>query len=129
CEVLVPAALEEAIRPDNADQVKANLLLEVANYPTTPEADEALIGRGITVIPDILGSAGGVTVSYLEWAQNVQRERWTEERVNKRLKELMEAATDGTLDRANTNAITHRAAAYEIAIERVAEAGRTRGWF
>jgi glutamate dehydrogenase (NAD(P)+) len=129
CEVLVPAALEEAVRADNADSIKANLVLEVANYPTTPEADEALIGRGITVIPDILGSAGGVTVSYLEWAQNVQRERWSEERVNARLKELMDAATDATLDRANTNAITHRAAAYEIAIERVAEAGRTRGWF
>jgi glutamate dehydrogenase/leucine dehydrogenase len=129
CEVLVPAALEEAVRADNADSIKANLVLEVANYPTTPEADEALIGRGVTVIPDILGSAGGVTVSYLEWAQNVQRERWSEERVNGRLKELMEAATDATLDRANTNAITHRAAGYEIAIERVAEAGRTRGWF
>jgi glutamate dehydrogenase (NAD(P)+) len=129
CEVLVPAALEEAVRGDNSDAIKANLVLEVANYPTTPEADEALVGRGVTVIPDILGSAGGVTVSYLEWAQNIQRERWSEERVNKRLKELMESATDATLDRANTNAITHRAAAYEIAIERVAEAGRIRGWF
>lgn len=129
CEVLVPAALEEAVRVDNADAIKANLVLEVANYPVTPEADEALVGRGVTVIPDILGSAGGVTVSYLEWAQNVQRERWSEERVNKRLKELMDSATDATLDRANTNAITHRAAGYEIAIERVAEAGRIRGWF
>ncbi|HEV8564214.1 MAG TPA: Glu/Leu/Phe/Val dehydrogenase [Actinomycetota bacterium] len=129
CEVLVPAALEEAVRADNADAIKANLVLEVANYPTTPEADEALVGRGVTVIPDVLGSAGGVTVSYLEWAQNVQRERWSEERVNGRLKELMESATDDTLNRANTNAIAHRAAAYEIAIERVAEAGRIRGWF
>jgi glutamate dehydrogenase (NAD(P)+) len=129
CEVLVPAALEEAVRADNAAAIKANLVLEVANYPTTPEADEALVGRGVTVIPDILGSAGGVTVSYLEWAQNVQRERWSLERVNGRLKELMESATDDTLNRANTNAITHRAAAYEIAIERVAEAGRVRGWF
>lgn len=128
CEVLVPAALEEAIRPDNADMVKANLVLEVANYPTTPEADEALVARGITVIPDILSSAGGVVVSYLEWAQNIQRERWTEEHVNTRLKELMETSTDAVLDRANTNAIAHRAAAYEIAIDRVAEAGRTRGW-
>lgn len=68
CEVLVPAALEESIRADNVDVVKANLVLEIANYPTTPEADEALAARGITVIPDILASAGGVTVSYLEWA-------------------------------------------------------------
>jgi glutamate dehydrogenase (NAD(P)+) len=129
CDVLAPAALEEAIRPDNADGIKANLILEVANYPTVPEADDALTSRGVTVIPDILSSAGGVTVSYLEWAQNIQRERWTEDRVNQRLKDLMESSTDETLDRANTKAITPRAAAYEIAIERVAEAGRTRGWF
>lgn len=128
CEVLVPAALEESIRGDNADVVKANLVLEVANYPTTPEADEALAARGVTVIPDILSSAGGVTVSYLEWAQNIQRERWSEERVNGRMKELMESSTDATLARAHENAISHRAAAYEIAIERVAEAGHIRGW-
>jgi len=128
CEVLVPAALEESIRGDNAETVKANLVLEVANYPTTPEADEALASRGVTVIPDILSSGGGVTVSYLEWAQNIQRERWSEDRVNGRMKELMEASTDAMLARAHENAISHRAAAYEIAIERVAEAGHIRGW-
>jgi len=129
CEVLVPAALEESLRADNGDRVRANLVLEVANYPTTPDADQALTARGVTVIPDILGSAGGVTVSYLEWAQNIQRERWSETRVNDRLRELMEEATDAVMDRANTMAITPRAAGYEIAIERVAEAGRTRGWY
>jgi glutamate dehydrogenase/leucine dehydrogenase len=129
CEVLVPAALEESIRNDNASNVQANLVLEVANYPVTPEADEALTARGITVVPDILSSAGGVVVSYLEWAQNIQRDRWTEERVNHRLQELMERSTDEMLNRANTNAISPRAAAYEIAIERVAEAGKSRGWF
>jgi glutamate dehydrogenase (NAD(P)+) len=129
CEVLVPAALEESLRADNADRVRANLVLEVANYPTMPDADQALTARGVTVIPDILGSAGGVTVSYLEWAQNIQRERWSETRVNDRLRELMEEATDAVMDRANTMAITPRAAGYEIAIERVAEAGRTRGWY
>lgn len=128
CEVLVPAALEESIRIDNADVVKANVVLEIANFPTTPDADESLAARGITVIPDILASAGGVTVSYLEWAQNIQRERWSEERVNGRMKELMEASTDATLARAHENAISSRAAAYEIAIERVAEAGHIRGW-
>ena len=128
CDVLVPAALEESIRPDNADDVRANLVLEVANYPTMPGADAALAARGVTLIPDILGSAGGVTVSYLEWAQNIQSERWSEDRVNHRLKELMEAATDAVMDRAHENAISHRAAAYEIAIERVADAGRMRGW-
>jgi len=128
CEVLAPAALEESIRDDNSTDVQANLVLEIANYPVTPQADTALKERGVTVIPDILASAGGVTVSYLEWVQNLQRERWYEDRVNDRLKELMEDATDNTLERANTYAITHRAAAYEIAIDRVAEAGRIRGW-
>ncbi len=128
CEVLAPAALEESLRIDNADRVKANLVLEIANHPTTPEGDGLLQDRGVWVIPDILGSAGGVTVSYLEWVQNLQRERWTEERVNGRLKELMESATDLVLERADESAITHRAAAYEIAVERVAEAGRARGW-
>lgn len=128
CDVLVPAALEESIRADNVGRIQANLVLELANYPTTPEADKALTSRGVTVVPDILGSAGGVTVSYLEWAQNIQSERWSEGRVNHRLQELMEAATDAVMDRANRNAITHRAAAYEIAVERVAEAGRIRGW-
>jgi glutamate dehydrogenase (NAD(P)+) len=109
CEVLAPAALEESLRIDNADRVKANLVLEIANHPTTPEGDRLLQDRGVWVIPDILGSAGGVTVSYLEWVQNLQRERWTEERVNGRLKELMESATDLVLERADESAITHRA--------------------
>ena len=128
CEVLVPAALEESITGANADVVRAGLVLEVANHPVVPEADKALTDRGITIIPDILGSAGGVTVSYLEWVQNLQRERWPEAKVNDRLQVLMDAAVDAVLDRANENAISHRASAYEIAIERVAEAGRMRGW-
>jgi glutamate dehydrogenase (NAD(P)+) len=128
CEVLAPAALEESIRVDNADRVRATLVLEIANHPVTPEGDRLLADRGIGVIPDILGSAGGVTVSYLEWVQNLQRERWTEERVNGRLRDLMESATDLVLDRAHEGATSHRAAAYEIAVERVAEAGRARGW-
>jgi glutamate dehydrogenase (NAD(P)+) len=128
CEVLVPAALEESIRIDNADAVRATLVVEVANYPTTPDADASLAARGVNVVPDILGSAGGVTVSYLEWAQNIQRERWAEERVNARLRELMEAATDAVVERANATGVTHREAAYDIAVDRVAEAERARGW-
>lgn len=127
CEVLVPAAMEEHIREDNADIVKANLVLEVANYPTTPAADGLLKGRGMTVIPDILASAGGVVVSYLEWVQNLQGEAWAEDRVNQRLSEVMNAATDGVLARANEKGVTHREAAYEIAVDRVAEAERLRG--
>jgi glutamate dehydrogenase/leucine dehydrogenase len=128
CEVLAPAALEESLRVDNAERVRATLVLEIANHPTTPDADRLLHDRGVWVIPDILGSAGGVTVSYLEWVQNLQRERWSEERVNGRLRELMESATDLVLERADEGGVSHRAAAYEIAVERVAEAGRARGW-
>lgn len=127
CEVLVPAAMEEHIREGNAGAVKADLVLEVANYPTTPAADDLLKARGVTVIPDILASAGGVVVSYLEWVQNLQREAWTEDRVNQRLSEVMNAATDRVLARANERGITHREAGYEIAVERVAEAERLRG--
>jgi glutamate dehydrogenase/leucine dehydrogenase len=127
CEVLAPAALEENIRADNADRVIANLVLEIANHPTTPEADDMLKARGVTVIPDILGSAGGVVVSYLEWVQNLQRERWTEERVNSRLAGLMDSATDNVLAQANEKGITHREAAYDVAVARVAEAERLRG--
>lgn len=127
CEVLAPAAMEEHIRADNADLVTANLVLEIANHPTTPQADDMLKARGVTVIPDILGSAGGVVVSYLEWVQNLQRDRWTEERVNSRLAELMDSATDNVLAQANEKGITHREAAYDIAVERVAEAERLRG--
>ena len=128
CEVLAPAALEESLRIDNAEGVRANLVLEIANHPTTPDADRLLHDRGVWVIPDILGSAGGVTVSYLEWVQNLQRERWSEERVNGRLQQLMESATDLVLERADEGGTTHRAASYDIAVERVAEAGRARGW-
>ena len=128
CEVLAPAALERSIRTDNAERVRANLVLEIANHPVTPEGDARLHDRGVWVVPDILGSAGGVTVSYLEWTQNLQRERWTEDRVNARLRELMEAATDLVLDRADEDGVSLRAAAYEIAVERVANAGRARGW-
>jgi glutamate dehydrogenase (NAD(P)+) len=128
CEVLVPAALEESIRADNVDSVRATLVIEVANYPTTPAADISLAARGVNVVPDILGSAGGVTVSYLEWAQNIQRERWSEERVNGRLRELMDAATDAVVERANATGVTHREAAYDIAVARVAEAEKARGW-
>jgi glutamate dehydrogenase (NAD(P)+) len=128
CEVLAPAALERSIRDDNAERVRATLVLELANHPITPDGDLLLQDRGVWVVPDILGSAGGVTVSYLEWVQNLQRERWSEERVNGRLKELMESATDLVLDRAHEGGVSHRVAAYEVAVERVAEAGRSRGW-
>jgi len=128
CTVLTVAALEESVHTGNADQVKASVILETANYPVTAEADPILQDRGITVVPDILASGGGVAVSYLEWVQDLQREQWTEERVNSRLGELMGAATDQVLARADAEGFSLRDAAYMIGVERVAEAEIARGY-
>jgi glutamate dehydrogenase (NAD(P)+) len=128
CAVLTLAALEEAVVGDTADQVKAQVIVETANYPVTPEADDALADRGVAVVPDILASGGGVAVSYLEWVQDLQREQWTEDRVNARLAELMGAATDQVVARAEDEAITLREAAYVIGVGRVAEAEVARGF-
>jgi glutamate dehydrogenase (NAD(P)+) len=128
CAVLALAALEEAVEASNAERVKAQVIVETANYPVTPEADETLADRGITVVPDILASGGGVAVSYLEWVQDLQRESWPEERVNHRLEELMGAATDQVVVRAEDEGITLREAAYLIGVGRVAEAEIARGF-
>ena len=128
CEVLTVAALEEAVTGENADRVKAQVVLETANYPVTPEADPILAERGVTVVPDILASGGGVAVSYLEWVQDLQREQWLEERVNSRLSELMGAATDQVMARAESEGLSLREAAYLIGVERVAEAEVARGY-
>ncbi|HXY73232.1 MAG TPA: Glu/Leu/Phe/Val dehydrogenase dimerization domain-containing protein [Actinomycetota bacterium] len=128
CSVLTLAALEEALTGANADGVKAQVVLETGNYPVTPEADPVLHERGITVVPDILASGGGVAVSYLEWVQDLQREQWAEERVNARLAELMGAATDQVLTRAESDGLSLRDAAYLIGVERVAEAEIARGY-
>lgn len=128
CRVFVPAALDASINRDTANAIKAEIVLEEANYPVTTEADEILAARGITVVPDILASGGGVAVSYLEWVQDLQREAWTEERVNGRLEELMEIATAEVLSRAAGQRMTLRQAAYVIGVERVAEAEIARGY-
>jgi glutamate dehydrogenase (NAD(P)+) len=128
CTVLTLAALEESVHVGNAEQIKAQVILETANYPVTAQADPILTDRGITVVPDILASGGGVAVSYLEWVQDLQREAWTEERVNSRLGELMGAATDQVLARAETEALSLRDASYMIGVERVAEAEIARGY-
>ena len=104
------------------------MVVETANYPVTPEADPILDDRGVTVVPDILASGGGVAVSYLEWVQDLQREQWTEERVNDRLAELMGAATDQVMARAESEALSLREAAYMIGVGRVAEAEVARGF-
>jgi glutamate dehydrogenase (NAD(P)+) len=128
CAVLALAALEEAVDADNADHVKAQVILETANYPVTPEADAALSDRGVAVVPDILASGGGVAVSYLEWVQDLQRESWPEERVNARLEELMGTATDQVVARSEAEGLSLREAAYIIGVGRVAEAEVARGF-
>jgi glutamate dehydrogenase (NAD(P)+) len=128
CTVLALGALEESVHEGNADQVKGQVILEMANYPVTPEGDAVLEDRGITVVPDILASGGGVAVSYLEWVQDLQREQWLEDRVNDRLAELMGAATDQVMARAESEGLPLRDAAYLIGVGRVAEAEVARGF-
>ena len=128
CRVFVPAALDASIREERAGQIKSDLILEVANYPVTTEADDILRDRGVSVIPDILASGGGVAVSYLEWVQDLQHESWPEDRVNGRLHELMDTSTGQVLARAESDGMSLREAAYVIAVDRVAEAEIARGY-
>ncbi|MBP9816786.1 MAG: Glu/Leu/Phe/Val dehydrogenase [Candidatus Pacebacteria bacterium] len=118
-DVLVPAALEEQIRADNVDAVKASVVLEIANGPTTPEADEALAKRGVVAVPDVLANAGGVTVSYFEWLQNKSGETWDRARVTERLEETMANAYRDVADFALDRGVTLREAAYALALTRI----------
>jgi glutamate dehydrogenase/leucine dehydrogenase len=129
CDVLVPAALEGQVTATNARDVRAKILAEAANGPTLPEADAVLRERGVVTIPDILCNAGGVTVSYFEWAQNRGALTWTPEEVNVRLRQMMLKAFDDVWRRAEEHDIEPRLAAHALAIDRVAEATRTRGLF
>jgi len=125
-DVLVPAALEGAIHAENAADVRAEIVVEGANGPTTPEAHEALVSRGVTVVPDILANAGGVTVSYFEWAQNIQQFRWDHERVNAELEKVMKRAYDAVRRTAKDRKVDLRTAAFVLAIDRVARAAMSR---
>jgi glutamate dehydrogenase (NADP+) len=121
-DVLVPAALESVITEDNAGAISASVVLEVANGPTEIEADTTLAERGVTVIPDILANAGGVTVSYFEWAQNKQGVRWTEDDVRDRLRERMVRESESIWDLAQDRDVTLRTAAYAQGLERISAA-------
>jgi glutamate dehydrogenase (NAD(P)+) len=133
-DILIPAALENQIRRDNADQVKAKLICEAANGPTTPTADEILWRKGIPVLPDILANSGGVCVSYFEWVQNLENQQWELAEVNEKLRAKMKRATDAVIDKeaainggSQDKLVDLRTAAMAMAIERVAHVALKRG--
>ncbi len=127
CDVLLPAAIEQVLTAANADRVRARIVAEGANGPTTPEADDVFRSKGITVIPDILCNAGGVTVSYFEWVQDREEFFWTLEEINARLRRIMTRAFEDTLRMSREHEVDLRMAAYMLAVGRVAEATLTRG--
>ena len=127
CDILVPAALENMIDAANAGSVSAKIIVELANGPVTPEADEILKAQGVTVLPDILANAGGVTVSYFEWVQNRQGYYWTLQEIHDRLKAIMEREGQAIWDIAQARDVTMRTAAYVHALGRIAEAIEAHG--
>jgi len=129
CTVLVPAAMEDQITPENAHNIKAKLIVEGANGPTTAEADSILDEKGILVVPDILANAGGVTVSYFEWVQNRLGYYWTEERVNRRADRAMKLAFDNIYAASEKYNINMRLAAYVVALDKVSTTLKLRGSF
>jgi glutamate dehydrogenase (NAD(P)+) len=128
CELFIPAALGGMIHKHNADKLNCKLLVEGANSPTTPTADEMLADKGVMVVPDLMANAGGVIVSYFEWVQNLQHFRWEEEEVNERLAKIMRRAYGEVSERAKEKDLPLRPAAFELGIERVFEAATTRGY-
>ncbi len=127
-DILIPAAIGGVINEDNADKIKAKLIVEGANMPLTCKGDSILHQRGVIIIPDILANAGGVTVSYFEWVQNRQRYQWSQERTREELDTRLQEAWQQTHDRAQKDSITYRQAAYVIAVERIVEAIHLRGF-
>jgi glutamate dehydrogenase (NAD(P)+) len=128
CDVFIPAALGGMIHADNADRMRCRMVVEGANSPTTPKADEILNDQGVVIVPDVLANAGGVIVSYFEWVQNLQHFRWSEDEVNEKLGGIMRRAYREVAERANESGCAMRPAAYELGIERVVEAASTRGY-
>jgi glutamate dehydrogenase (NAD(P)+) len=128
CDVLIPAALGGMIHESNADRINTRMIIEGANSPTTPAADEILESNGVHVIPDVMANAGGVVCSYFEWVQNLQHLRWSEREVNDKLGGIMRHAYRDVSARAKEERISLRQASYLVGIERVVEASRTRGY-
>jgi glutamate dehydrogenase (NAD(P)+) len=129
CDVLIPAAYENQITAANADNVKAKIVAEAANGPTTPDADLVLAKKGVFMIPDILANAGGVTVSYFEWVQDLNRDHWSEAVVNAKLKEIMDRSFGEVLAMAELEECDMRTAAYLVAVKRVADTTALRGLY
>ncbi len=129
CDVIIPAAIEGQITEKNADKVKARIIVEGANGPTTPEADKILSDKKVFLVPDILANAGGVTVSYFEWVQDIQCYFWSEEDVQKKLKDVMVGTFNRVLALSNKKGVNMRTAALMLGIERVAEAKKLRGLY
>lgn len=127
-DILIPAAVGGVIHRDNADRVQAKMVVEAANLPVTCDGDAILRERGLSVVPDILANAGGVTASYLEWVQNRQRYQWTEKRVNRELRNRLQRAWKDVQSRALRQRVGYRSAAYQIAVERTIRAIRLRGF-